>query len=85
MDRSQFGNQKNISIQHYVIQMLQKIHSELDKNSKGESNAVVAGLVDWENAFPLQCPKLGVQSFIDYGVRPSLIPILVNYFLSINL
>ena len=80
LDRSQFGNQKNISIQHYLIQMLQKIHSELDKNSKGESNAVLAGLVDWENAFPRQCPKLGVQSFIDNGVRPSLIPILVNYF-----
>ena len=30
--------------------------------------------------FPRQCPKLGIESFIRYGVRPSLIPILINFF-----
>ena len=33
-----------------------------------------------KNAFPHQCPKLGIQSFIQNGVRPSLIPLLINYF-----
>ena len=28
----------------------------------------------------MSCPTLGVQSFIDNGVRPSLFPLLVNYF-----
>ena len=37
-------------------------------------------LIDWNNAFPRQCPKLGVESFIQNGVRPSLIPLLINYF-----
>ena len=80
MDPSQLGNQKGLSIQHYLIQMLHRILSALDNNSKGDIFAVVASLVDWENAFPRQCPKLGIQSFIQNGVRPSLIPILINYF-----
>ena len=37
-------------------------------------------MVDWKQAFPRQGPKLGVESFIKNGVRPSSIPLLVNYF-----
>ena len=80
IDPSQFGNQKGLSIQHYLIQMLHRILEVLDNNSKGDVFAVVASLIDWNSAFPRQCPKLGVESFIKNGVRPSLIPILINYF-----
>ena len=80
LDPGQFGNQKGVSIQHYLVQMLHRILSVLDNNSKGDIFAVVANLIDWNNAFPRQCPKLGVESFIKNGVRPSLIPVLVNYF-----
>ena len=59
---------------------MHRILSVLDNNSKGDIFAVVANLIDWNNAFPRQCPKLGVESFINNGVRPSLIPVLVNYF-----
>ena len=41
---------------------------------------MLATMVDWKQAFPRQCPKLGVESFIRNGVRPSLIPVLINYF-----
>ena len=37
-------------------------------------------MIDWSSAFTRQCPKLGVESFIDNGVRGSLIPLLINYF-----
>ena len=80
LDPGQFGNQKGISILHYLIQMLHRILTVLDNNSKGDIFAVVANLVEWNNAFPRQCPTLGIQSFIDNGVRPSLIPVLINYF-----
>jgi hypothetical protein len=73
MDPSQYGNGKGISIQH-------KILTALDNNSKGDTFAVVANLIDWNNAFPRQCPKLGIESFMNNGVRPALIPVLVNYF-----
>ena len=37
-------------------------------------------MIDWSKAFDHQSHILGVQSFIDNGVRPSLIPILLNFF-----
>ena len=52
----------------------------LDNNSRRDIFAVIANLIDWNNAFPRQCPKLGIESFIKNGVRPSLIPVLMNYF-----
>ena len=80
MDPSQFANQKGLSIQHYLVKMIDRVLQAVDKNSKSESCAVLATMVDWKQAFPRQCPKLGVESFIKNGVRPSLIPLLVNYF-----
>ena len=51
-----------------------------DTNSKiTEITAVLATLIDWKDAFPTRCPKLGIEAFIECGVRPSLIPLLINY------
>ena len=80
MDPAQYGNQKGISIQHYLINMIHRILTALDNNSRRETFAVVANMIDWNNAFPRQCPKLGIESFIRNGVRPALIPVLINYF-----
>jgi hypothetical protein len=44
------------------------------------SVAVILQMVDWSQAFDRQSHKLGIQSFIDNGVRPSLIPILMSFF-----
>ena len=60
--------------------MINRILTALDKNSKREAFALVANLIDWNKAFPRQCPQLGVKSFIKNGVRPSLIPILISFF-----
>ena len=80
LDPSQYANQKGIAIQHYLIKFIDKILASLDESSKRETCAVLATLVDWKQAFPRQCPKLGVESFIKNGVRPALIPLLVSYF-----
>ena len=79
-DPAQYGNEKGTSIQHYLVCMIHQILTALDKNSKKEIFAVIANLIDWNSAFPRQCPKLGVTSFLRNGVRPSLIPLLTNYF-----
>ena len=42
LDPSQFGNQKGISIEHYLIKMLHRILSVLDSNLKRETVAVMA-------------------------------------------
>ena len=49
LDKAQFGNQKGMSIQHYLIKMIHRILTALDNNSKGEIFAVVANLIDWNN------------------------------------
>ena len=80
MDSSQFGNLKGVSIQHYLVKMLDRVLSAIDKNSQGEVVAVVATFVDWKQAFPRQCPTLAIKSFIRNGVRPALIPIIMSFF-----
>ena len=79
-DVSQYGNQKKLSIQHYLVKMLNRVLTAVDKNSQSEAIAVVANLVDWSKAFDRQCHTLGIKSFIQNGVRPSLIPILISFF-----
>ena len=80
LDPSQFGNQENKSIQHYLVRFLNQIVTSLEQNSKGEINAVLCMFIDWKQAYSRQCHILGVKSFIQNGVRPSIIPILVSYF-----
>ena len=70
MDPSQYGNMKKTSIQHYLIKMLHQILSSLDKNSEGDIFAACVTLYDYKQAFSRQSHKLGIQSFIDNGVRP---------------
>ena len=37
-------------------------------------------MVDWAKAFPRLDSTLGIQSFIENGVRASLIPIVASFF-----
>ena len=76
MDPTQYGNQYGLSIQHYLVKMIHKILSDIDRGTR----AVLATFVDWKNAFPNQCPALGIKAFIEFGVRPSLILVLISYF-----
>ena len=80
VDPAQYGNQRGVSIQHYLIMMIHRILTALDNNSRKDIFAVIVNLIDWNNAFPRQCPKLGIESFMKNGVRPGLIPVLINYF-----
>ena len=79
-DKTQYGNEKKTGVQHYLLKLIHKILTVLDNNSKGEVLAVIASLYDWRQAFDLQCPKLGLESFVRNGVRPALLPLLQNYF-----
>ena len=56
-DKAQFGNEKQTSIQHYLIKMIHRILTAVDKNTKREAFAVVANLIDWNSAFVRQCPN----------------------------
>ena len=54
VDPSQYGNKKGVSINHYLIRMINKILTALDKNSSSESMAVLVELIDWSQAFDRQ-------------------------------
>ena len=79
-DKTQYGNQKNLSIQHYLVKMFDTILKNLDQNSSKKSMAVLLSMIDWSQAFDRLSHVLGVKSFIENGVRESLIPILINFF-----
>jgi hypothetical protein len=79
-DPAKYENEKKILIQHYLFKMLHQILKAVDTNSQSEVFAAIISMVDWSQAFDRQCHILGVQSFIDNGVRSSLIPILINHF-----
>ena len=79
-DSSQYGNEKGLSIEHYLIKMLHKILCTVDKNSQEEAYAVILSMIDWAQAFDRQSHYLGIKSFIQNGVRPALIPILIDFF-----
>ena len=78
MDPSQFGNLKNTSINHYLISLIHRMMSSLDKNSKDDIFANCVTLYDFKQAFSRQCHKLGVAPFVTNGVRPALIPLLLG-------
>lgn len=80
IDRAQYGNEKGLSITHYLINMVNKILTSLDVNSSHEKYAVVAQLIDWSKAFDRQDAKLGIEAFIRNGVRATLIPVLISFF-----
>ena len=79
-DPAQYGNEKGLSVNHYLINMINEILVCVDKNTAAEKFAVFCSLVDWKQAFDRLCPTLGVQSFVRNGVRSSLIPLLISYF-----
>ena len=59
-----------------MIDIINKILNDTDCVVR----AVLATFVDWKEAFPNQCPKLGIEAFLKCGVRPSLISLLISYF-----
>ena len=57
-DKSQYGNEKNISIQHYLIKLLHKTLLSVDENTQSEAFAVIIGMIDWSQAFDRQSHSL---------------------------
>ena len=59
IDPSQYGNQPGLSTTHYLIKMIHKTSNDLDST---EITAVLATFIDWEDALPSQCPRLGIEA-----------------------
>ena len=79
IDPKQYGNEKGVSIQHYLIEMIHRILSAVDKNTENEKMSVILTMVDYTREFENQSHILGIQSFLPNGVRKSLIPVLMIF------
>ena len=71
LDPSQYGNQKHLRIQNYLVRLLHRIVSNIDKNCKGEINVTLCMFIDSKQADALQCQTRDVKSFLKNGVRPA--------------
>ena len=60
-----------------IVCLLDRILKLLDKQA--DKTAVIATCLDWSAAFDRQDPTIAIQKFIQLGVRPSLIPLLISY------
>ena len=57
-DTAQYGNEKGVSVQHYLIRMLHNILVATDKNSQAGKFALILSLSDWSQAFERQSHQL---------------------------
>ena len=58
LDPAQYGNQKGLSIHHYLVNMIHRILTSLDDNSKDDIFIVIASFIDWKQAFNRQDPTI---------------------------
>ena len=77
LDIGQYGGQKGTGTEHMLVSLLDRILKLLDKHP--DKSAVIAASLDWASAFDRQDPTIAIKKFLDLGVRPSLIPLLISY------
>ena len=77
MDIGQFGGQRGTGTDHMIVCLVNRVLQLLDTHR--DQSAVIAVTIDWAAAFDRQDPTLAIKSFIEIGVRPALIPILISY------
>ena len=64
--------------EHVFVNFVYRILKLLD-NDHSTSPAVIASFVDWRGAFDRQDPTITINKFIKFGVRSSLVPVLIDY------
>ena len=74
---SQYGGKSGVGAEHMLVCMVDRILKLLD-TTKGHA-AVISSQYDWMNAFDRQDPTRTIQKFIAMNLRPSLIPILIDF------
>ena len=77
LDIGQFGGTQGTGTEHMIVCILDRVLKLLDRHP--DKSAVIAASLDWTAAFDRQDPTLAIKKFIELGVRPSLIPLLISY------
>ena len=48
LDISQYANQKVVSLQHYLVKIINRILEETYNNKSSEENVIIATMVHWK-------------------------------------
>ena len=78
IDLSQYGGKKGVGTEHMVVALVDRVLALLDQNP--DKSAVILSGIDWANAFARGDPTKTIEKFIKLGLRPSLVPLLIDYF-----
>ena len=76
IDIQQFAGKQGVGAEHLIVSMMDRILSLLDKPGM---TAIIRASTDWASAFDRTDPTKTVQKMISMGIRPSLIPILIEF------
>ena len=82
IDLSQYGGKKGVGTEHMMVALVDRILNLLD--SHPDKSAVILAGIDWANAFARGEPTTTLIKFITMGLRPSLVPLLADYFSRVN-
>ena len=78
IDLSQYGGKKGVGTKHMVVALVDRVLKLLDCHPN--KSAVIMAGVDWATAFVRGEPTTTIRKFISMGLRPSLVPLLADYF-----
>ena len=73
----QFGGQKGTGTEHLLVCLVDRVLKLLDRNTK--QSMVIMNGVDWSQAYDRNDQTINAQKFIKLGLRPSLVPIVINF------
>ena len=76
IDSQQYAARKGVGTEHLLVAMMDRILGALDKPGMA---AVIRSAADWASAFDRTDPTKSISKFIKMGVRPSLVPILMDF------
>ena len=63
-DVSQYGNDKGVSVNNYLIKMINEILLAVNRNTANEKFVALCTMIEWSQAFDRQGPKLSIKSFM---------------------
>ena len=76
LDKSNYGGMKNSSTTHYLLNLINFVHENVDQK---EPHAVVLAQADIEKAFNSVSHILVIEDLSDMSVPPFLLNILISF------
>jgi len=73
---NQFAGRKGTGTEHLMVMMVDRVLGLLDTPG---SSAVIMSAIDWAGAFDRLDPTIAVIKLIKMGVRPTIVPIVIEY------